>query len=230
MPSSSSSSLGGGHRIGAAHVDRDVFALVGPCHHRVDAGVGGDDDPDRPQPLAAARRRQQNAQLVAVLRAAVLAARAERRRDRLDLVRRGAELAQDRRDRVALLEHDGALVPGIAAGRLGGGLRQQGDVLGHDPRLEAGIRIVLAFGRRVGHRRDRAGDQSRLLAGVAVPVGSVAHPRDDLVEPQHGGDLRPRQDGGEIAGEERYFRVGLGAGIFGGDRRACRLRQHLHAH
>ncbi len=69
----------------------------------------------------------------------------------LHLVRGGAELAQDRGDGIALLEHDGAFVPGIAAGRLRGGLGQQGDVFRHDARLETGIGIAMPLGR-IGHR------------------------------------------------------------------------------
>ena len=119
-------------RVGALHVHRDVLAGIGQRDHRLDRAVGGDDDPDRLQALRAAGRAQEHAQLLAVLETAVATAHAERAGNGLDLLRSRAELAQDRADRVALLHRDGALVPGIAAGRLGRGLRQLRDVLGDD--------------------------------------------------------------------------------------------------
>ena len=61
--------------VGAARVDRDVFALVGQRDDRLDRAVAGDDDADRLQPLAAARRREQDAQLLAFLGSGVAAAR-----------------------------------------------------------------------------------------------------------------------------------------------------------
>ena len=77
---------------------------------------------------------------------------AERRGDRRDLVRRRADLLEDRGDGVALLHGDRALVPAVAAGHLAAGLGQQRDVLRHDAGLEAGVGIGRAFGG-VGERR-----------------------------------------------------------------------------
>ena len=115
----------------------DVFAEIGQRHHCLDVGVAGDDDADRLQALAVARRRQQDAQLLAFLEAAVAAARAERRGDRLDFLGLGAEVAQHRGDGIALLERDGALVPGIAAGglrgRLGSSVMFSGAMRGSKP-------------------------------------------------------------------------------------------------
>src|SRR5262249_23557671 len=138
---------GGRHAVGAAHIDGNVFAHLRPCHHRLDGGVGGDDDAYRPQPYAIAPRREQNAQLVAVPWAAVFPAPAERRRYRFDIARRPAHLAQERGDRVAFLEHDRAFVPGIAAGHLRSGLGQQADVFRHDSGFETGIGIAMPLWR-----------------------------------------------------------------------------------
>ena len=83
---------------GAADVDGNVFAGIGQRHHGVDRRVAGDDDADRLQTLAAGNRRQQNAQFLAFLDAAVAAARSEQRAIAADLFRRGAEIAQYDRD------------------------------------------------------------------------------------------------------------------------------------
>ena len=92
----------------------------------------------------------------------------ERRRDRRDLVGRGADLLEDRGDVVALLDGDRALVPAVAAGGLGAGLGQQRDVLGHDAGLEAGVGIRRAVGR-IGQRRAAA-----LSAGSRPDSGSAS--------------------------------------------------------
>ena len=91
--------------------------------------------------------------------------------DRLDVVRRRAEVAQDRGDGVALLERDGPLVPGIAAGRLRGGLGQQRDVFRDDARLEAGIEVAVPSRAR---RPSAATESSRCISGAAL--AGVADP------------------------------------------------------
>ncbi len=217
-----------GDGVGAAHVDRDVFTHLRPGHHRLDRGVGGNDDAYRLQPRPVAGRRQQHAQLVAVARGAVLPAHPEGGGDRLHLVGGGAQVAQDRGDGIALLEHHRALVPGVAAGHLRGGLRHQRHVFRHDARLEAAIDVAVALGG-VWHQRGGDGvcDHRGLLDGRAVPVRGFTHARQDLVRRHDRGDLRARQHGGEIAGDERDLGIGLGAGVRCVLRDAFGLRQHL---
>ena len=160
------------------------------------------------------------------LQAAVAAARAERRGDVLDVLGPGAEIAQHRSDRLALLQGDGALVPGIAAGGLRGGLGQQGDVFRRDAGLEARIGVGAAF-RRVGHLE--VGPVGGERSGAADPDRGVAHPHHHLVHGQHHRELGLRQDRREVAGDEGHFRIRLGARVVGGGGAAgrFRFRQHL---
>src|SRR5262249_19065022 len=113
-----------GGRLGALHVDRHVFAEVGQRHHGLDRGVADQDEPYRLKALAALDGREQDAQLGTLPEAAVAAPAAEHAGDRLDLVRRRAEVAQDAGDVVAFLDRDGALVRAGAAARLWRGLGQ----------------------------------------------------------------------------------------------------------
>ncbi len=83
-----------GDGVHAGDVDRDVFAEIGQRRDRLDHGVVGDDDAVGLQPGAGACGRHQDAELLAFLQPAVAAARPERGGDRLDLLRRRAEIAQ----------------------------------------------------------------------------------------------------------------------------------------
>ena len=155
-------------------VDRDVFAEIGQRGDGFDGGVVGDDHAVGLQPRAGGRtgRRHQDAQLLAFLQAAVAAAGAERRGDRLRLFRRRALVAQDRGDGVALLDHMDAFAGRIAAGDLVLGLRQQRDVFRHHAGFEAGIGIGGGALGGIGHL-----EVGLRAAGVGRGIGQrgVAH-------------------------------------------------------
>ena len=134
---------GFGDGVHALDVDGDIFAEIGQRGHGFDRAVVGDDHAVGLQPRTGTWRcrRHQDAKLLAFLQAAIAAAGAERRRDRLGLVRRRALIAQDRGDAIALLDDMNALAGWIAAGDLFLGLRQQRDVFRHHAGLKAGIGI-----------------------------------------------------------------------------------------
>ena len=128
----------------------------------------------------------------------------------------GALIAQDRGRRFIPLHHDQPLVPGVRAVVLLRGLRQHRDVLGHDARLEARIRIGLDAVRRIVEAR-AARDGGRQTRGhrpcdAAGPFGCIAHPRDHVLQRHGRRDLHPRQHAREIARHEGDFGIGLGAG------------------
>ena len=130
--------------------------------------------------------------------------------DRGDRVGRGALIAQDGADGVAFLRHHDALVEGIAAGRFVGGFRQQRDVLGHDARFEAGVRIGRGL---AGIGELDAGDVGRdrkILGGLLAPFGGLAHAIHDLVIGREHRDLELRQDRRKVAHHEGDFGVGFG--------------------
>ena len=81
------------------------MAEVGQRHRRGDAGVADDDDAQR---LHVAERGggHQHAELLAFLQSALQRGRPDDVDDALDLVGVGAELAQDRADRLALFDDD----------------------------------------------------------------------------------------------------------------------------
>jgi hypothetical protein len=66
------------------------------------------------------------------------------------------------------------------------------------------------IGERIAHR-----------AAIAAPVRGITHPHHDLVEGDHGGDLRLRQDRREVLGDEGDLGIRLGSifGIIGSGRR-----------
>ena len=213
--------------VHAGDVDRDVSAEIGQRRDRLDHGLVGDDDTVGLEPAAGARGRHQDAELLALLEAAVATARPERCGDRLDLVGVRAEIAQHAGDAVALLDHVDAFPVGIAAGDLLLGLGQQRDVFRHDARLETGIGIGggrfggvghLDVGRagRAGHVGCGIGERGVPHPAIAAPVGGIADPHQDVVERHHRGNLGLGQHRGKILRDEGDFRVGLdGFGIVG---------------
>ncbi len=153
--------------VDIADVDRHILAEIGQRHGGRDATVAGDNDAQRLH-VAEPRRRHQHAQLLAVLEPAVERRRADHGDDRLDLVGRGAEFAQDGADRLALLDDDLPLAPVAAAVDDARGLGQQRDVLRHDARHETEISVGIGL-RRVAHFQVRRAvgidQQARRRAG-----------------------------------------------------------------
>ena len=213
-------------RIDVADVDRNVFAGVGQSRGRGDRAVADYNDAQR-LVMAGTQRRHQHAQPLAFLDAALGGQRAEHGDDLLDLVGRGAELAQDRADGLALLHRDEALAPVAAAVGLRRGLGQQRDVLRDHARGEAEIGDRIALGgvaERDGAGRRVGGRPQRVLVGTAVATsrtrvstsssGSkrrIPDLRQQRIEiADRGRDLvgaRRRAD--EVAGDEGYFGVRL---------------------
>src|SRR5204863_6821533 len=114
----------------------------------------------------------QDADLLAFLEAAVAAAAAEGRSDRLGLVGRRSLIPEDRADIVALLDDVDTFAVRVAAGDLILGLRQQRDVFRNHPGLEAGIGV----GRDVALGGVGKLDVGLHAAGVRGGVGErVAH-------------------------------------------------------
>ena len=148
-------------------------------------------------------------------------------------------LAQDRYDGIALLDHVNAIVGRIAAGDLIFRLRQQRDIFRHHPGFKAGIGVgggalgsvgQFKVGRRAGGIRRRVG-KGITDAATAAPVRGIAHPHQYLVERDHGGELRLRQDRRKILGDERNLGIRLnGVGktriVAGGWRRGADVGQH----
>ena len=204
---------GFGDGVHALHVDRDVFAEIGQRRHCFDGGFIGDDHPIGLQPLSGALAcgRHQNAQLLAFLQPAFAAAGAERAGDGFCFLRRGALVPQDRSDGIALLDHVNAFVGRIAAGGLFFRLRQQGDVFRHHPGFKAGIGIgdsalggvgQFHVGLRAAGVGRRVGEGGITYTAIAAPVRCVAHPHQNLVERDHSGKLRLRQDRRKVLGDE----------------------------
>ena len=234
------SGLGDG--IHALHVDGDVFADVRQCGHGFDGGVVGDDHAIGLQAGGGAepRGRHQDADLLAFLQAAVAAAGAEGQRNRPGFVGRRALVAQDRGDAVALLHDVNAFAGRVAAGDLVLGLRQQRDVFRHHAGFKAGIGIGnVAFGGvgeleiGLGAAGVGCGIGKRRVADAAraAPVRGIAHPHQDFVERDHGGEFRLRQHRCEILGNEGNLGVGFdGLGIVrilgSGLRRGADIGQH----
>ncbi len=112
---------------------------------------------------------------------------------------------------LALLHDDAALVRAVRAGRgLAGGLRQHGDVLGNDARLEAGIGVERRIGRGISEpARIDAGEcvGRRHRAGIVRGLAHLAH---HLVHRHQRGESQARHRAHEIAGDERDFGVGCG--------------------
>ena len=125
---------------------------------------------------------------------------------------------------IALLDDVNALVGRVAAGDLVFGLRQQRDVFRHHAGFKAGIGVGDGALGGVGQLHvglDAAGVGGGVrqrgiayAAGVAAPVGGVAHPHQDFVERDHGGEFRLRQHGREVLGDEGDLGIGFdGIGI-----------------
>ena len=228
-----------GDGVHALHVDGDIFAEIGQRGDGFDVGIVGDDHPVGLQPLAGARRRHQDAELLAFLQPAVAAAGAERGGDGFRLLRRRALVAQDRGDAVALLDDVDAFAGWIAAGDLILGLRQQRDVFRNHPGLKAGIgvggRALGGIGQldvrlRAADVGGGVGERGVAHAAVAAPVRGIAHPHQDIVERRPPRRSSPSAGRRQVLGDERNLGIGLGGvvggtGIVGGRRRRrCRHR------
>ena len=149
--------------------------------------------------------------------------RPEHGEDLLDLVGRGAEVMQDRADRVVLLGDDDVLVVLARGACLR--LAQQRDVHRHDARLEAQIGIGLIVRRIAEPQRAGAVGTGQRRSGQAGAVGDVAHTLQDFVDRQERRaphfrqqrtqlararcGLAARRRCREVAGRERYFGVRL---------------------
>ena len=173
-------------------------------------GVVGDDHAHRLQPLGIGNGREQHAQFLAFLDAAVAAVGAQHLGEGGDLLGGGAEVVQHAGDAVAFLGDDHLLVERIAAGGLAGGLGQQRDVLRHDARFEAGIGVGIG---NAGIGELDAGDigAGRLMVGRFLAPGSgLAHARHHLVIGRVERDFQMRQHRRQIAHHEGDFGVRLG--------------------
>src|SRR5579863_4286395 len=211
--------------VDIANVDRDIAAEIGERDRRRDAGIAGDDDAQRLH-MAEAGGGHQDAQLFTLLDAALERSRPDHGDDAFDLIWSGAEFAQDRADRLALFDDDLAFAPIAAAVELVGRFRQQRDVFGYDPRLEAEIIVAVVF-RRVAHfqawRPAGTGDEALCHSDTR---GGFAHAGENVVERQQRLDLREQRievahgrrhrlygPGGrhQIAGDERNLGVRFGS-------------------
>ena len=106
------------------------------------------------------------------------------------------------------------------------GLGQQRHVLRHHARLKAGIGVGRrAFGG-IGHLdvglggagiRGGIGERvAHAACAIAVPVGGIAHPHQDLVQRDAGGNLGLGQHRAEIPGDEGHLGIRLGGiGVIG---------------
>ena len=204
------------------NVDRHVIAGVGQRCRGFDRRVVFDNDAQR-QDMAEARWRQKDAQPLSFLERAV-GLRTEYGEDLLDLVRRGAEIVQDRAHRVVFLGDHDVLVVVARGGRLR--LAQKRDVHRHDARLKAEIRIGLIVGRIAQPQRTGAVGTGRCRRAEASVLGDIAHALHDLVERQErraphlrqqrtqltsaGCGLGTGRRCGEVASRERHFGSGCG--------------------
>src|SRR5262249_32590428 len=127
----------GGLGADVGDIDWHIFAEVRQRHRGGDAVIAGDNDAQRLH-VAEAGRREQGADLLAFLGARIDRRGADYADDALNFVGIGAELAQDRADRLAALERYDALVPVGQPTELIG-LWQQRHVLRGDARHEAEI-------------------------------------------------------------------------------------------
>ena len=139
---------------------------------------------------------------------------------------RGAKLAQNRTDGLALFDDDLALAPVAAAIDLIGRLRRQRDVLGNDTRREAEIVVAVVLGCVVQFQARRPGGVGKETFSHSDRGGDVANLVQHVIDRQLRRRLDLRQQGIEVAYRRRH-RLRWGLGRFGGGHQVAGYERDL---